>query len=140
MLSSKNTKVLFVFVSLGAFYFLFLSGLVMQSCGSKDACEKAREIQKRICVESESEQCFPCPCILRGETVELASNEFGLPDLRRSSCANPIDEPCEGSYLQWSQECIEDEQTCDPRYFEGIKLFDDGNGMPGFEEACGGHW
>lgn len=112
----------------------------IQSCGEdeKNQCEKARDIQKRICRESNSEKCFPCPCYLRGEVPEWVTNDLGMPDPSRSICVEP--EPCEGEALDYANSCIEDERTCDPRVYWGIWLFDEGEPEPPFPEICYGDW
>ena len=120
---------------------LVVFGLFSAACGEgKNTCDKARDVQKRICRESNSEKCLPCPCILKGKDINFMTDAFGVPDPSNSHCLDPDPQPCEGIKLELAQECIENEQTCDPRYFSDIKMFDNGEPEPGFEDICDGDW
>lgn len=119
-------------LSLMAFGTLFCGYEVQDTCG------KMRDVQKGICRESESENCFPCVCILKGEDWEWELNGFGLPDFTTARCTKPS--PCEGQKLEDAEDCMVNENRCDPRYYHEIKMFDQGRGEPGFEEVCGSWW
>ena len=134
MNSRKSTIINAILVAMS----LTIFGLVGFACGDETPCEKARDIQKRICRESNSEKCYPCPCILRGQDYTFTTDEFGLPDLNRSECIKS--EPCEGLSLSFAEACIEDERTCDPRVYFGIWLFDECEPEPAFPEICSGEW
>jgi len=73
-----------------------------------------------MCEDSES--CFPCACIFRGHDWEFGTNEFGIYDFDNSFCIDA--EPCQGKKEEDANACVSDETTCDPRYLEGVKLFD----------------
>ena len=102
-----------------------LAGLVIiclvacfvQACGEETVCDKAREIQKRHCEGCEN--CFPCACVLQDKDWTIVET-VGLLDPKRSSCTDSA--PCEGQKLEMAKACIEDETTCNPRYWGQTRL------------------
>jgi hypothetical protein len=119
--------------------YLMLITLLFTACGEdKNTCDKARDVQKRICKESNSEKCFPCPCVLKDKDYEIVPNEQGVPDLQHSTCVKP--DSCEGSRLTWAEQCIEFNDACDPRYYAGVKMFDQGVSEIPLYGICDGDW
>jgi hypothetical protein len=114
---------------------IMVFAMVSASCG-KDECEKARDLQKAMCVGKE--RCLPCACYLRNEVPQIGTNTVGIPDATNSLCVKPG--PCTGEALEDAKFCIDDQTTCDPEYYKDIRLFDGENPEPGFEAFCGDHW
>jgi hypothetical protein len=111
-------------------------GFLLSACGEDTVCDKAKNVQKKLC--EKSEHCFPCNCVHKGKDWEIVPDELGRPDLTISSCTDP--DPCEGTTLEMAEACIENENICDPRYYAGILLFDQGEPSAGFEAICGPQW
>ena len=114
-------------------------------CGEteEDVCERVRDLQKEMC--EDSELCFPCSCIFKGQDYEIILDFIELPDFRLSGCLERS-EPCSGQKKENAEACIDDIATCDPRYYitgigdGAVKLFDHGQAEPAFRLACGSQW
>ena len=124
--------------------------LLSCNCGDETVCDRFREVQKDIC--EGSDQCLTCYCLFKGKDLDVVISPIGLPDAEHSSCIKK--KPCEENHEAWSAICLElnrpepnDEnyetwldQNCDPRNWGQIRMFDQGQPAPGFEQVCGGHW
>jgi hypothetical protein len=95
---------------------VFSLAFLLESCGgSKDACEKAKEVVKDWCVQYEAENCLPCVCVFREQdwNVIIEQTPLGpMLDIERSGCVEL--RTCEGQALEDAKACLEEERVCDP--------------------------
>jgi hypothetical protein len=95
---------------------IITAGCLLTSCsGSKDVCEKARDVVRDWCVEYEAEDCLPFACAMRGQDWMVIIEQTPLGprvDYESSGCVDLG--PCDGALLEESEACLDDRNTCDP--------------------------